>query len=158
MSHTPFPGEELRQRREEFGLSIDDVYRKIRIPIRYIRALESDDVSDLPTPAYSVGFIKTYCEFLQLRSARYIDFYHGCLQPEARTFLRGRNRAAENQPPRPMPTWAQNAMPWAVVLAVMALGWFSWHVVVRSSATPPEPAAAGTFERVEPPAPTLLDE
>ena len=40
MSEERFPGEALRERREDLGLSTAEVFRKTRIPMGYIDSLE----------------------------------------------------------------------------------------------------------------------
>ena len=72
MKQTGFPGHELREQRQELGLSPSDVYRKTRIPMRYLSAMEEGDVSSLPPMCYAQGFVKTYCAFLGLDAERYL--------------------------------------------------------------------------------------
>jgi Helix-turn-helix domain/Domain of unknown function (DUF4115) len=56
----------LRRERERRGLSFDDVARLAKIPARYVKALEEDDVTVLPKGPFRNGYRKQYLEFLGL--------------------------------------------------------------------------------------------
>lgn len=51
-------GPVLRNIREKRGLSIDDVSRITKIPAKFIRAIEADDLKQLPARVYLQGFVK----------------------------------------------------------------------------------------------------
>ena len=136
MNESTFPGNELRAQREELGFSVDDVYRKIRVPISVIQSLETGDVHNLPSACYTIGFLKTYCHFLQTDPNRFVDTYQACLRPTHR-FLRRSVQATQAPPPR----WISDAVAWAAVCMVIALGWFAYAVVVRPNADPGEQRA-----------------
>jgi len=53
-------GERLRVAREEKGLSLDDVARQTRIPIRHLEHIERGEWDALPAITYSVGFARSY--------------------------------------------------------------------------------------------------
>jgi cytoskeletal protein RodZ len=59
-------GAQLREAREQKGLSIDDVARETNIAKRYVEALEAEDFGKFPAEAYTVGFLKNYADFLAL--------------------------------------------------------------------------------------------
>lgn len=125
-----FPGTDLRQRREELGYTVDDVYRKIRVSPTFIRALEAGDMQQMPAPCYAVGFLRTYCQFLELDPDRYIDIYHDATKPSGR-FLR---RTDTNQ--IMLPPWMNEVVTWAAVCGIIVLGWVTYAVVVRPAADP----------------------
>jgi cytoskeletal protein RodZ len=54
----------LRQRRESLRLSLEDVERKTYIRARFLAAIESDDLSAMPSEAQARGFIRTYAAYL----------------------------------------------------------------------------------------------
>ncbi|MBM3290272.1 MAG: helix-turn-helix domain-containing protein [Candidatus Hydrogenedentes bacterium] len=130
MSHTAFPGHELRERREELGLRPDDIYRRIRVPAQFVESIEAGAVTTLPAACYSVGFLKTYCQLLGLEPNRYVDTYQACIRPSTGFLRRSTTDAHKPAPPR----WVADAIAWAAVCAVIALGWFSYTVVVRPNA------------------------
>lgn len=57
-------GAYLRDMRERRGISLDEVSRQTRVPFRYLEALESDRLADLPAPVFVRGFIRAYCHVL----------------------------------------------------------------------------------------------
>ncbi|MBI4559765.1 MAG: helix-turn-helix domain-containing protein [Candidatus Hydrogenedentes bacterium] len=147
-----FPGEELRRQREALGWSVDDVYRKARIPVSCIEALEDGNVRGLPAPCYTVGFLKSYCHLLGLEPDRYLDSLRSCLRPTHR-FLRRPVRGETT-----WPAWLGDALTWAAVCAVIALGWLTYMAAVRPRNTLKDGRVeAGTVELVIPPAPPVLN-
>src|SRR5438093_12849043 len=59
-------GERLRTAREEKGLSLDDVARQTRIPIRHLEHIEREEWDALPAITYSVGFVRSYASAVGL--------------------------------------------------------------------------------------------
>ncbi len=59
-------GDALRRRRESLGLSLEQVHGQIRIPIRYLQALEEERFDVFPAPQYARGFCRSYASFLGL--------------------------------------------------------------------------------------------
>src|SRR3954451_5206237 len=53
-------GERLRAAREEKGLSLEDVAKQTRIPIRHLEHIERGEWDALPAITYSVGFARSY--------------------------------------------------------------------------------------------------
>lgn len=59
-------GARLRQRREELGLSLDDVAASTRVRKTYLQALEDERLEILPGGSYVVGFLRIYARQLGL--------------------------------------------------------------------------------------------
>lgn len=59
-------GARLRARREQLGLSLDDVETSTKIRVHYLAAIESGQPARLPGPVYAVGFARSYAELLGL--------------------------------------------------------------------------------------------
>ncbi len=125
MTDHTFPGSHLRERREEFNLSADDVYRCIRIPSEHVEALERGDLDALPTPCYTIGFIKSYCEFLGLAPEPFIE----C--------ARNRNRGTtpflgiKQDDTRRAAAWTGEVFTWLTICALVVLSWCAYTYVVR---------------------------
>jgi hypothetical protein len=66
MSQYDFPGHRLREQREALGLSLLDAYHETHVPIEYLTHLENGRLNELPATTYTVGFLNTYCQVLQL--------------------------------------------------------------------------------------------
>ena len=53
-------GMRLRARREEMGLSLDEVAQRTRVPLRHLEAIEHGNFTNLPSITYAMGFAKAY--------------------------------------------------------------------------------------------------
>lgn len=62
-------GTQLRQKREQRGLTVDAVTRATKLTRHVLTALEEDRFGDLAAPVYARGFIRIYGEFLELDPA-----------------------------------------------------------------------------------------
>ena len=63
-------GERLRLAREAKGLSLEDVARQTRIPVRHLEHIEREEWDALPAITYSVGFARSYANTIDLDGAR----------------------------------------------------------------------------------------
>ena len=77
-------GAALCAERERRGLSLDDVAAHLKISTRLIQALESGDLSALPHPAYTKGFLRAYASYMALDPEAVAEVAHA-LQPAAAT-------------------------------------------------------------------------
>jgi cytoskeleton protein RodZ len=112
------PGAQLRQAREQRGLSLDEVSTKTRVQRRYLQALEEGTVDKLPEPVYARGFLKRYADFLDLDSAGMAERYF----PMADIRKQG-GFGPRLMPPSPKPTnWLGYTV--GVVVAVIGLSTF----------------------------------
>lgn len=68
-------GEELRFARERKGVSRKDAAIQLRLSESYISALEEDNRTKLPAPAYVKGYIRSYGRFLGLSTDLLIQKY-----------------------------------------------------------------------------------
>ena len=59
-------GQRLRTAREDRGISLDEVARQTRIPIRHLEHIERGDWDALPAITYSVGFVRSYANAVGL--------------------------------------------------------------------------------------------
>src|SRR5918997_4398120 len=62
-------GERLRIAREAKKLSLDDVARQTRIPVRHLEHIEREEWDALPAITYSVGFARSYANTIDLDGA-----------------------------------------------------------------------------------------
>ncbi|MGC8872978.1 MAG: helix-turn-helix domain-containing protein [Chloroflexia bacterium] len=68
-------GDTLRERREERGLTLDDVSRQTRIRREYLEALESSQYDRLPADVYVRGFLRAYAQLLGLDPTETVRAY-----------------------------------------------------------------------------------
>nr|MBO2483703.1 hypothetical protein [Bacillota bacterium] len=59
-------GRTLRQAREDRGLSLREIARETKIPVRHLEALESGDLASLPGPVYAKAFLRHYARAVGL--------------------------------------------------------------------------------------------
>ena len=166
MREIGFPGEELRMRREELGLSLAEAHSRVHVPMQHLHALERGDLGVLPPPAYTIGFIQSYCEFLELRPERFVDRYRLLTQvvkakpaeaPAPRASL-PTTFTLPSLPAGPSPRWVSEMATWGAVCGVLLLGWLTWSALIQPIAAEQETRIeAGTIE-VEYPEYHFLDE
>jgi len=65
-SNTNFQG--LKAKREVLGLSLKDVFRRTRVSVAYLEAIENGDFHLLPESIYAKNFIKSYAHVLDIDS------------------------------------------------------------------------------------------
>jgi len=68
-------GQTLKETREAKGLTTSESAAATRIKVQHIEAIEKDDFTKIPAPAYAKGFIKLYAEFLGLDPAPFVAAY-----------------------------------------------------------------------------------
>lgn len=69
------PFEVLKLTREEKNLTLNDVSSKLLIREKYLDAIESLNLKELPEAVYAIGFIKNYAKFLGLDPSEFISEY-----------------------------------------------------------------------------------
>jgi cytoskeleton protein RodZ len=99
-------GEELRRERLIREVSLEEISSATKISVRLLTALEKSDVSRLPAPVFTRGFIRSYSRHLGLDPDEMVNAYLADLAPEKSRdagskggglrsrFLRGRRAAA----------------------------------------------------------------
>jgi cytoskeleton protein RodZ len=66
-------GRQLREAREAKSLTLNQVSRDIRIRTRYLHALESGNLGELPSAVHVRGFLRSYADFLGLNAEELLD-------------------------------------------------------------------------------------
>jgi len=72
----PRPGHELRTARERAGISRESIAERLRLAADQLDALEHDDYSELPPPAFVRGYFRAYARELGLDPEEYITAYN----------------------------------------------------------------------------------
>ena len=57
-------GQRLKAEREERRLTLEKVFEATRIRMQYLRAMEEDDLSVMPSPVQARGYLRNYAEYL----------------------------------------------------------------------------------------------
>lgn len=98
-------GEELRRERLIRQVSLEEISGATKISVRLLTALEASDLSKLPAPVFTRGFIRSYARHLGLDPDEMVNAYLADLKPDKSRepgrkgrlrsrFLRGRRAAA----------------------------------------------------------------
>ena len=67
------PGRILSRRREELGMTINDVSEVLRLSTKQIMSLEDNNYQDLPGATYVRGYLRSYARFLKLDESLVIE-------------------------------------------------------------------------------------
>ena len=59
-------GEDLKEAREQRGISLDDVSIATRVSLRHLHALETNQFAELPGGVFSRGIVRSYAQFCGL--------------------------------------------------------------------------------------------
>ena len=151
-------GGTLRHRRQMRGQSLEAVYQATRIPRAMLQALEEDRFADFPAPIYMRGFLKTYCEYLELD----LEPLWQKAAPAPRQKEDSKEAAPEPEQPcdQEPPQWLSARLVLALaVLVVVLLVWGTIKLfAARKPAAPsdnPPPAAAAAAPAPEAAAPVV---
>ena len=79
----PSFGEELKRERLAREISLEEVSAATKISMRLLTALEASDLSRLPAPVFTRGFIRAYSLHVGLDPVEKINTYLAEVQPSA---------------------------------------------------------------------------
>jgi len=80
-------GSILKEARTAKKLSLEQAETATKIRLKFLRAIESDDYTDLPSVSYAKGFVKNYSEYLGLDSTKVLAFFRRQTTDVSRTSL-----------------------------------------------------------------------
>lgn len=86
--------EQLRQRRQEKNLRIEDITKELNIKCEYLEALEKGEYNKLPAGIYGKNFLEEYAIFLGLKHKELMKDY----QTEENITLTEKNKHIFSQP------------------------------------------------------------
>jgi cytoskeletal protein RodZ len=98
----PTLGEELKRRREERGISLNDISESTRIGTRFLKAIETDNFSILPGGIFTRSFIRAYAKQVGMNEDEAVGLY------QQQAF--GQTVAQQAQP-QPLPTAERTYQP-----------------------------------------------
>lgn len=68
-------GEQLKRERELREVSLGEIAEATKISVRYLRALETNDFSQLPGGVFDRGFVRAYAQFVGLDEEATVEAY-----------------------------------------------------------------------------------
>jgi cytoskeletal protein RodZ len=126
-SNNNFQG--LKAKREALGLSLKDVFRRTRVSVAYLEAIENGDFHLLPESIYAQNFIKSYARVLDMDSKLIIAGYE--------EYLNSLN-ILENLPPEDVPdkvsffTKIAHYGPfWGIISILIVIAFVMWLISMQ---------------------------
>ncbi|MCK5862005.1 MAG: helix-turn-helix domain-containing protein [Candidatus Hydrogenedentes bacterium] len=154
MKENNFSGMVLRERREAMGFSIEGARARTHVPAHCLQAFESGVFEQMPEQAYTVGFLRSYCRFLDVEPEAFVDQYLVCtkVKETSRSFRFVKQSEANNKTVQPYPLWINDVITWGAVCAVILLIWLGYSMIVRpfTDDAKEDLIKAGAFEAVPP--------
>ncbi len=139
----PGVGEVLRSRREALGLAPEQVHAQLRIPVRYLRAIEEDRFDLFDSPQYAKGFVRSYAQFLGLDPEPLVAEVGRMLGTSRRPHLVAPGGEVPIRPVTAPPRW-RRWLVWAGlvaaagVLTVAYVGYRQLQAFYTATSPPPE--------------------
>jgi cytoskeletal protein RodZ len=102
----------LRAAREERGITLPEAERETKIRLKYLSAMEDDNLAAMPGPTYARGFLRNYAAYLGLDPNEAVELFEEQSQPtrdklkaaRGRTPARASGHAAEKISIQPIST------------------------------------------------------
>ena len=153
-------GQKLKAARLARKMTASEAAKGTRIKVQHIEAMEGDDFSAIPAPAYAKGFIKLYAELLGLDPAPLIAEYIDRHAPTGRASLMSDPAAQEQSRPVrawPRPDWRKWGGVLQRALATVTVYYRHWLEERRAARSAPElpeskPTESSANELLPPPA------
>ena len=117
-------GEELKAARESKGAELTELSTRLKIRSKYLKALESGEVDELPVSAYVVGYLKNYAKELGLDPDEVASRYRERHAGEANTNLNLNLPQPPKEGMRPPPV----ILIISIVIAVSILGYYKYSL------------------------------
>ncbi len=138
------PGQRLREAREAHKLTQEEAATQLRMQLRIIEALESDDYSGLPGATFVQGYLRSYARLLGLPEESIL----GLAQPEAAgepqlvsSISEGKVEASSGDLPFRLITF------FILIVVVVGLGWWFSQQVPSTGVTQPLLPSSDTGEQ-----------
>lgn len=116
------PGRRLRESRESHNLTQQQVASQLRMQVRIIEALESDDYSGLPGATFVQGYLRSYARLLGLPEENILGLMpsgKAGTEPElVGSILDGKEEVSSSDLPFRLVTMT------VIIVAVIGLGWW----------------------------------
>ena len=78
----PSFGEQLKRERRLRNVSLEEISKATKISMRYLRALEADEFSQLPGGVFDRGYVRAYAQFVGLDEEATVEAYVAERGPE----------------------------------------------------------------------------
>jgi cytoskeleton protein RodZ len=146
-------GARLAAAREKEGISVGEMAGRLRLHVNQVRALESENLAQLPEPAYVRGFVRSYARSVGLDPAPLVADLNSKLGSPANSVVEGMTHARDYSPVRAAAheRASRSLVLGLSVLALVALGALGWYATRQPA---PAPVAVAPAPAAQPAAPT----
>jgi len=121
----PKMGEVLREKREENNLTVEDVSNRLRLSVRQIEALETNNFASFPEAMMTRGFIRNYARFLEIDPEPLLQAYREYVPSESPHSL-SLHSANVQLPINGQRSWGKY-IALLVVIALLVGGWIIYE-------------------------------
>ncbi|HSO11605.1 MAG TPA: RodZ domain-containing protein [Anaerolineales bacterium] len=104
-------GQRLKAAREEKQIPLEKVFQAIRIRVNYLKALEEDDLSSMPSPVQARGYLRNYAEYLGLDIDQLLEEVRASQQNTAGEIIGPADFTDQPAIQTPQPDSSQDATP-----------------------------------------------
>lgn len=73
--HSYTLGEQLKNLRKEGRITLPEISRETKIPVKYLEMIEEGKYGSLPPDVYVKGFLKSWAEFFGIEPAKLVNLY-----------------------------------------------------------------------------------
>lgn len=149
-------GARLAAAREKERLSVGDMASRLRLHVNQVRAIEAENLAQLPEAAYVRGFVRSYARSLGLDPAPFIDDLNSKLAPASESVVDGIAKARDYSPVRAAAheRASRSLVLGLAVVALVVLGALGWYAT-RQPQPQPAPAPAPTVAPASSAAPAI---
>lgn len=130
-------GKILVEARQQRGLTVEDISQITKIRSKYIRALESGNVYDIPGRVYALGFLKSYCEVVDVNYRELQEYFNANYQERDEFAKHMSTPAAAKQPTHQAAISSKRVVVLALLGAMVLLGCVYFFVNHREKNQPP---------------------
>ena len=138
-------GARLAAAREKERLSVGDMASRLRLHVKQVRAIEREDLAQLPEAAYVRGFVRSYARSLGLDPGPLVDDLNSKLAPAPESVVDGMTKARDYSPVRAASheRASRSLVLSLAVVALVVLGALGWYATRQPRLAPvPAPVTA----------------
>lgn len=143
-------GQDLKRERELRGISLKEIAESTKINIRFLRALEEDQLDILPGKFFTRGIIREYAEYLGLEEDTVLNKYHEALLALDKNDKDEEEAFAESPPVNIQKVLRFAAFGAVIIVVVVALFFIFRGKEASPKIQPPPPATPTQQEAVQP--------
>jgi cytoskeleton protein RodZ len=155
-------GSTIRSRRENLGLSLDDIEQYTHIHAHYAQMIENGEFTKFPSPVQARGMLSNYADFLEMDTQAVLLRYAEALQTRLAAFQEAEKpkKPQPDTPPAPpfrLPPWLRNVVSPDVVIfgtigvfIIIFTVWGIGRILNTQAAIGPQPTAPSLADALLP--------